>query len=587
MTDPDSPAAAGAPAPEEGRRPRPPLRPDMTVRQAAADYPGCREVLRRHGEPEGRPTKFGHLEPLAHFARRHGLDPRQLLAELARAAGVGVDWEGGRDAPAHRPFLAAALAVTLSLGAGWGALLLFEIARAGTFADVPAGHVVAHGEAQLWGFVALFVVGVALRYLPMVTSGPPPGRAFCRLLLAALLTGVVGGFAWSLLAGPAAWLGPLSGASLLAGAALFVGFLVRQAGDRPRLTWARLVLAAGAWLLAWAAVTLVLRLRAAAAGPGAFTEPQRQLLMELAIFGFALNAIYGFGQRLLSGLVGSATPRGGLIEAAFWLHNGGVGLVLLARAGPWPLLDALGVSAVAAGAFAYAAGMRGFRRVRRSAPRPEVGPPLLARYVQLAFFWLLAGMALLLGGDWYAAAAGREPPHAYLGAVRHALTVGFMTTLILGVGQRLLPVLGHTLLAWPRLVAPTFLLIGVGNLWRVVAELATPLNPTAFAVLPYSAVLELAALGLFTANALRTMWPPAGPPLRAGAVTPATSVAALLAEHPWLEDHLFAWGLAYVGRVRSVPRELTLGTLARGEGQAPDDVAARVNDLLRSPPPVP
>ena len=31
-------------------------------------------------------------------------------------------------------------------------------------------------------------------------------------------------------------------------------------------------------------------------------------------------------------------------------------------------------------------------------------------------------------------ARGLAPPHAYLGAVRHGLTVGFMTTLILGVG---------------------------------------------------------------------------------------------------------------------------------------------------------
>ncbi|HZV07498.1 MAG TPA: hypothetical protein VE999_20605 [Gemmataceae bacterium] len=61
---------------------RPPIRPDMTVRQVAADYPGCREVLRRHGEPEDRPTKFGHLEPLTHFARRQGIELDQLLAEL-------------------------------------------------------------------------------------------------------------------------------------------------------------------------------------------------------------------------------------------------------------------------------------------------------------------------------------------------------------------------------------------------------------------------------------------------------------------------------------------------------------------------
>src|SRR5205085_5754700 len=106
-----------------------------------------------------------------------------------------------------------------------------------------------------------------------------------------------------------------------------------------------------------------------------------------------------------------------LIEAAFGLHNGGVGLLLLAHARGAPLLGVFGVAAVAAAAFAYAAGMRGFRRVRRSAPRPEVGPPLLGRYVQLAFFWLLAGVALLLAGDGYAAARGQGPPHAHLGAV--------------------------------------------------------------------------------------------------------------------------------------------------------------------------
>jgi hypothetical protein len=64
-------------------------------------------------------------------------------------------------------------------------------------------------------------------------------------------------------------------------------------------------------------------------------------------------------------------------------------------------------------------------------------------------------------------------------------------------------------------------------------------------------------------------------------VTSTTSVAVLLAEHPSLEDHLFAWGLAYVGRVRSVPRELTLGTLARSERKDPEEIMARINELLR------
>jgi hypothetical protein len=85
--------------------------------------------------------------------------------------------------------------------------------------------------------------------------------------------------------------------------------------------------------------------------------------------------------------------------------------------------------------------------------------------------------------------------------------VGFLTTLILGVGQRLLPILGHTLLPWPRLVLPTLWLIAAGNLLRVLTELATLVSTAAFVLMPFSAVLELLALALFTANALRTLWP--------------------------------------------------------------------------------
>jgi hypothetical protein len=552
----------------------------MTVRQVAADYPNCREVFRRHGEPEDRPLKFGHLEPLTHFARRRGLDLDQLLTELARSADVGVDRAGTWPQRLHRPFIVCALAVTLSLGAGWGAWLLLEIGRAGSFAAAPADAVVAHGAAQLWGFVGLFVVGIALRYLPMATGGPPPGRVACRIVLGAFLTGVLGGFVWSLAPREVSWLGPLSGASVLVAGILFLSWLLRQVWGKLRLTWARLITAAGVWMVLWAVATLALRSRTAAAGPGDYSEPMRQLLMELAIFGFSLNAIYGFGLRLLSGIMGSGTPRGAAVEATFWLHNAGVVLLALTHAEGIAFAGSLGIAALAAAAFSYAVGMRGFVRVRRSTSRPEVGQALLRRYVQLAFCWLLLGMAMLLVADLYWSARGLTPPHAYLGAVRHALTVGFMTTLILGVGQRLLPILGHTLLPWPRLVLPTFLLIAVGNLLRVLTELATPVSTAAFAVMPLSAVLELSALALFTANVLRTLWPAPDPLLRTGKVAASTSVAVLLAEHPELEDCLYAWGLGYVGRVRSVPRELTLGTLAASEGKPPEEIIARINEQL-------
>lgn len=575
-------AGPAGPTGEHSEETRPPLRPDMTVRQVAADYPGCREVLRRYGEPEGRAAKFGHLEPLDHFARRNGLDLNQLLTELAQAAGVEVDRQAQQIQVVHRPFLVSALAITLSLGAGWGAWLLWEIGRTGQFTAVPAGHVVAHGAAQLWGFIALFVVGIALRYLPLTAAGPRPRPLFCRLLLAAFLTGVIGGFIWSLVPEQSGWLGPCSGIALVTAATGFLVFLGRQLAGKLRLSWTRPILASGLWMIVWAVVTLVLRYRESTTGPGNYSESQRQLLMELAIFGFTLNAIYGFGQRLLPGIAGSATPHRGALESSFWLHNTGVLLMMLPVSLGWsPWAEALAAAMLTAAALAYVSGMRGFLRVRRSTPRPEVGEALLVRYVQLAFFWLLASMALLFGADCYAAVRGQPLPHAYLGAVRHALTVGFMTTLILGVGQRLLPILEHTLLAWPRLVAPIFFLIATGNFLRVSTELATLFAVSAFVVMPFSALLELAALTLFTANIVRTLWPPPDPLIRTGRATLRTSVALLLAEHSWLEDQLVDWGFAYVGRVRSVPGELTLGTLSRSEGKDPEEVLTRINDLLQ------
>ena len=556
------------------------IHPAMTVRQVATDYPACRPVFERYGEPERRQTKFGHLEPLDRFAQRHGVPLDVLLAELSQATGVEIGYDDPSAGRAHRPFVAAALAVTLSLGAGWGSLLLVEVGRRGSLAAIPAVQVVAHGEAQFWGFVAPFIIGVAASFLPRTTARPRPHRTLLDLLLGAILTGVLGGFAWSLAPRRWLWLGPASGVALVMAALGFLALVTQQLASKLRTPWAHFVLASAVWMILWAVVDLVLRGRAGPAGPGAYTESARRLLMELALFGFALNAVYGFGQRLLPGMLGGGSPRRGAVETAFGLHNVGI-LTLVVSHIRWPVLcTALGAAAIAAGAWAWAIGLQSFRRKRRSTLRPEAGPVFLARYIQLALFWLLAGLALLVAGQLTAAVWGVAPPRAYLGATRHALTVGFLTTLILGVGQRLLPILGHDLLAWPRLVVPIFVLIAAGSALRVAAELATLAWPIAFRILPASAVLELTALALFAANIFRTLWPRPDPLLRTGQATPATRVAVLLAEHPWLEDHLVAWGLRYIGRVRSVPAELTLGSLAAGEGLDPEATVARINVLL-------
>jgi hypothetical protein len=553
------------------------IRPDMTVRQIAVDFPPSQEVFRRHGEPDSPAGQFGHFEPLTHFARRLGLALDDLLIELAAAAGAPIDVHSVYSERVHRPFLLAALAVTLSLGAGWGAWLLWRIGVSQDFEGVPPAAVVAHGEAQLWGFIVPFIMGISLRTVMQAVARHRFGRATCLALLSLILAGVIGNFLWFLWPDVLTGFGTLS-ASLLLGMAAFYS-LLQLFVLAPKIfpTWSRALVFSGFWLVAWAAVTLAYR---GDAGPGDYSRSQRLLIIELAVFGFTMNSIYGFGQMLLPGLLRIGQPRDWAIEVAFWLHNLGALAVCLVTAGLWPgTWAAVGSALIAVGAFTYAFGQRAFIGRSRQSDRAEQGLPILDVYVPLAFFWLVASLMMLTAGYFYQTSSGNELPHAYVGAVRHALTVGFVTTLILGVGQRILPVLEHTVLPRPGLALPILLLIGIGNLVRVGSELAVLVTPAAYSIMPLSAVFEWTALALFAVGVVSTIRH-VDPLLSAGRVTPMSSLAVLLAERPWIQDRLIQSGSEYLARARSVPHELTIAAFAKSEGHSVTELVHEINTAL-------
>ncbi len=143
----------------------------------------------------------------------------------------------------------------------------------------------------------------------------------------------------------------------------------------------------------------------------------------------------------LASIVDPAPPA----KFASIAHNAGVTMMFSASAIPGHavslLAQPLGSLMVFLGAVCYAVGQRGLIGKRRTSTRLEQGHWLLDIYPPLAFSWLIISLVLLAGGSIFASLSGQPLPHAFTGAVRHALTVGFMTTLILGVGQRLLPVL--------------------------------------------------------------------------------------------------------------------------------------------------
>lgn len=578
-----------APAAPERAYHAPAIRPEMTVRHVVALFPACRAIFQQYGEPvdrvgtKGAPGPFGHFQPLERFAAQHGVPLDELLQRLAETAGVPIDRDRVAAEQIHRGFILSAMAITLSLGAAWGGYLLLVIGRSGDFVAVDAAAVIAHGEAQLWGFIGLFIVGISLRTVLKDAASTRRRQQLCRAGLWLTLIALAAGVVWSLAPQQLAALG-VAGAGLLLVLAVALWSvqwnIVRQ---KWQATWARAVFMSGLWLVVWAAVTLYLRLQAGSAGPSVYSHDERMLIIKLAVFGFAMNSIYGFGQMLLPGLLRIGKPRLGAIEWSFWLHNVGVALMFISSGFPLALsrggiaiAEPIGSLAVCAGAICYAIGQRGLIGKRRTSVRLEQGHWILDVYPPLAFAWLIISLVLLSVGDMQVAITGLPLSHAFTGAVRHALTVGFMTTLILGVGQRLIPVLEHNVLRTPVLIAPILLCIGVGNLWRVTSQLATLQTPIGYWVMPVSAIFEWTALLLFTISVVRQFT--RRQTLQKGnVVTQQTSLSELLATLPGIEDKLIQRGFAYLVRARSVPSELTIGSFARSEKEDPVELVEWIN----------
>ncbi len=592
-----NPTATEDPSAPERSYYAPAIRPEMTVRHVVALYPACRDIFRQLGEPDDRlgpggvRGPFGHFQPLDQFALQHRANLDELLERLSVAAGVPVDRDRVAAERIHRGFILAALAITLSLGAMWGGYLLAIIGLSKKFDMLYSAHVIAHGEAQLWGFIGLFIVGIALRTVLKDAASRRVRQRLCQAGLWLTLVALACGVAWSLAPQRLAGLGVASAKLLLVFSAAqwsVQWYIVRQ---KWQATWARAVFMSGLWLVVWAAVTLYLRLQAGSAGPSVYSHDARMVIIKLAVFGFAMNSIYGFGQMLLPGLLRLGKPRLGAIEFSFWLHNIGVGLMVVASGLPSYVkqvsvsqglagfIEAAGSLAVCAGAISYAVGQRGLIGKRRASLRLEQGHWLLDAYPPLAFAWLIIALVLLSVGNIQVALTGQPLSHAFAGAVRHALTVGFMTTLILGVGQRLLPVLEHSALRTPALVAPILICIGAGNLWRVASQLATLRTPLAFWIMPVSAIFEWTALLLFTVSVLR-QFARRRTLLNANRVTSHTSLAELLAAAPMIEDKLIQRGFAYLLRARSVPSELTIGSFALSEKVDPAELVEWINEHL-------
>lgn len=364
--------------------------------------------------------------PIQDVSPRPPAHPAEVPYQLFLATALLLALSGGF-------MLAVALPVAAALEWNWGARWQ-ELVQ-------------AHGQLQVLGFAGLFISGMAVRMMPRFS-----GRPLAYPLLARGVVPLIGGGvalrALSPLVSADAvhgtfWI--VAAALLLAGSISFAAVILRtllHPASKAEATGWFFALGAAA-LAAAGTLNLVLTMRAVDDGVRLLPAAENNALLSIEISGFLLMFVGGVATRAVATLVGHPRSQSIARLAAVALAAGTAahaGTILTAASrGASANMDRVGNVALVVVALSlllvvWATGIFHPRANRVAAASQDQ-----FWFVRAALAWLVVS-ALLLG--WYAAGAltNSEPLDQFeLDAVRHALTVGVVTMMILGMAMLVVP----------------------------------------------------------------------------------------------------------------------------------------------------
>jgi len=371
-------------------------------------------------------------------------------------------------------------------------------------AVVSPAWIQAHGHAQIFGWIGTFILGIGFYSIPKMTGGQAQSawRGWAAWLLwssGALLRWSTGVYQWH-------WRAvlPLSAVLELGAFLIFLRSVSRHRSDTPQRSGGKPPL----WVISVLIGTfgfgigLAMNLVAAAyvsltAISPAFPAAFESRFLTLLLYAFIVPTIWGFSARWLPTFLGLKPIDEAKLRFALALNITGVILVQVGLGHVAPWLFAIAAAASVTALHLLQGGER---------PAKNTGVhPSFSMFIRIGYIWLT--LATVLG----ICAAYFDRNNGWTGASRHALTVGFISTMVFAVGQRILPAFaGMRVLYSPRMMLTCLLLLTAGCGLRVTSEILAYEGywPPAWNALPWSAICELAAVTVFAANLVLTFRQP-------------------------------------------------------------------------------
>lgn len=417
---------------------------------------------------------------------------------------VAVDAQVEREAHLQRlvsVYVVTGLLFMLLPGTFLGVWNLISISSRHALRSLSASWLQAHGHAQIFGWIGTFVIGIGYyslskmgKVLPFAVSRGWVSWALWTIGLILRWCANVYQWQWRVLL-------PFSAGLELAAFLIFFLTVSRHKDDGKRTTmetWMKLVIASTVGFL------ILLLINLGASGYLAFRADSPaiphwfdQRFLVLAAWGFPVLSVWGFNARWLPVFLGLRQPSSRGLMAALWIC---AAAVVSALSGYLLLATALLVAA----SFMATLSLHIFRPAQQTAKTNGIHPSF-PFFVRLCYIWLLSAATLSV---WAAVA---DSNGGIWGAARHALTVGFLASMIFAIGQRILPAFcGMRQLFSKQLMLASLLILNVGCLLRVSSEIPAyeGYSQLVWHVLPISAILELIAVSLFAANMVFTLAQP-------------------------------------------------------------------------------
>lgn len=397
-------------------------------------------------------------------------------------------------------YIGTGLVFMLLPGTFLGVWNLIAISSRRAADSVSPAWIQAHGHAQIFGWIGTFILGIGFYSIPKLRRMKLFALSVVWSAWALWTSGVT--LRWVTGVYPWHWqvLLPLSGALELAA---FLIFFRTVSGHRPQDSgkgkekldaWVWAVIAGSVGLLLTLVINFGASLFLALRGASPELPPDfDQRFLVLQTWGFLVPFVWGFSAKWLPVFLGLRPVRGRVLLLAVAVNSAGVMAAMAGwmRSAAFLLLGGIMVAVWA---------LRFVEPTQQPAKVKGVHSSFPV-FVRLAYVWAMVAATLGIWATWV------EDSHGIWGASRHALTVGFLATMVFSVGQRVLPAFsGMRLLFSTKLMFLALLTLAAGCLLRVSSEILAyqGFAHWAWSWLPVSALTEMTAVTLFAVNLFAT-----------------------------------------------------------------------------------